>query len=185
MDNYEKKQINITGQANRYQIKKLTQEKTKDKKRIEIEKLNLQSEYFTYKKQIDLINNINKDNIDKDNENASKIIKNQIEKKINSYKQQDIDKKVLNNEKIINFKCIINKLIETEIKCYYCNCEMYVLYENVRESKQWTVDRINNDLGHNIDNFVLACLDCNLKRRCKSADNFLFTKQLNIIKQDN
>ena len=40
MDNYEKKQINITGQANRYQIKKLTQEKTKDKKRIEIEKLN-------------------------------------------------------------------------------------------------------------------------------------------------
>ena len=62
---------------------------------------------------------------------------------------------------------------------------MYVLYENVRESKQWTVDRINNDLGHNIDNFVLACLDCNLKRRCKSVDKFLFTKQLNIIREDN
>ena len=189
MDNYEKKQINITGQANRYQIKKLTQEKTKDKKRIEIEKLNLQSEYFTYKKQIELINNTNntnKDNKDnKDNENASKILIKQIEKKINSYKQQDIDKKVLNNEKIINLKCIIDKLIETEIKCYYCNCEMYVLYENVRESKQWTVDRINNDLGHNIDNFVLACLDCNLKRRCKSVDKFLFTKQLNIIREDN
>ena len=188
MDNYEKKQINITGQANRYQIKKLTQEKTKDKKRIEIEKLNLQSEYFTYKKQIELINNTNntnKDNKDnKDNENASKILIKQIEKKINSYKQQDIDKKVLNNEKIINLKCIIDKLIETEIKCYYCNCEMYVLYENVRESKQWTVDRINNDLGHNIDNIVLACLDCNLKRRCRSADKILFTKQLNIIRQD-
>jgi hypothetical protein len=28
-------------------------------------------------------------------------------------------------------------------------------------------------------------LDCNLKRRCKSSDKFLFTKQLNIIKQDN
>ena len=69
--------------------------------------------------------------------------------------------------------------------CYYCNSKMNILYENVRESKQWTVDRINNDLGHNIDNIVLACLDCNLKRRCKSADKFLFTKQLNIIKQDN
>jgi hypothetical protein len=62
---------------------------------------------------------------------------------------------------------------------------MYILYENVREPKQWTVDRINNDLGHNIDNYVLACLDCNLKRRCRSSDKFLFTKQLNIIRQDN
>ena len=33
-DNDETKQINITGQSNRYQIKKLTQEKNKDKKRF-------------------------------------------------------------------------------------------------------------------------------------------------------
>jgi hypothetical protein len=178
----EKKQINITGQSNRYQIKKLTQEKKKDKKRVEIEKLNLTEEYFTFEKQIELINNIvNKE----EHENASKILIKQIEKKISSYKQQDIDKKILNNEKIINLKCIIDKLIETEIKCYYCKSKMYVLYENVREPKQWTVDRINNDLGHNNDNFVLACLDCNLKRRCRSADKFLFTKQLNIIRKDN
>ena len=179
----EKKQINITGQSNRYQIKKLTQEKKGDKKRIEIEKLNLSVEYFTFEKQFEIINNINILN-NSNNEEVEKIITKQIEKKINGYKQQDIDKKLLNNEKIINLKCIIDKLIETEIKCYYCKCEMYVLYENVREPKQWSVDRINNDLGHNIDNFVLACLDCNLKRRCKSSDKFLFTKQLNIIKQN-
>ena len=181
----EKKQINITGQSNRYQIKKLTQEKKGDKKRVEIEKLNLTEEYFTFEKQLELINNINSNLNKEEDKNASKIMSKQIEKKISSYKQQDIDKKILNNEKIINLKCIIDKLIETEIKCYYCKSKMYVLYENVREPKQWTVDRINNDLGHNIDNFVLACLDCNLKRRCRSADKFLFTKQLNIIKQDN
>ena len=107
------------------------------------------------------------------------------EKKLTGYKQQDIYKKNLNIEKIINLKHIIDKLIETEIKCYYCKCEMYILYENVRDLKQWSVDRINNDLGHNVDNIVLACLDCNLKRRCKSSDKFLFTKQLNIIRQDN
>ena len=188
MDNNEKKQINITGQSNRYQIKKLTQEKKGDKKRIEIEKLNLTEEYFTFEKQIEIINNISKQLNNLNNEEdktASKILTKQIEKKIASYKQQDIDKKLLNNEKIINLKCIIDKLIETEIKCYYCKSEMYVLYENVREPKQWSVDRINNNLGHNIDNFVLACLDCNLKRRCRSADKFLFTKQLNIIRQDN
>ena len=184
----EKKQINITGQSNRYQIKKLTQEKKTDKKRVEIEKLNLTEEYFTFEKQLEIINNMNMNmnNLNKEEDkNASKIMSKQIEKKISSYKQQDIDKKVLNNEKIINLKCIIDKLIETEIKCYYCKSKMFVLYENVREPKQWTVDRINNDLGHNIDNYVLACLDCNLKRRCKSADKFLFTKQLNIIRKDN
>jgi hypothetical protein len=185
MDNSETKQINITGQTNRYQIKKLTQERKGDKKRVEIEKLNLPIEYFTLDKQFEIINNVTNNLNKEEDKNASKILTKQIERKISSYKQQDIDKKVLNNEKIINLKCIIDKLIETECKCYYCKCKMYILYENVREPKQWTVDRINNDLGHNNDNFVLACLDCNLKRRCRSADKFLFTKQLNIIRKDN
>jgi hypothetical protein len=61
---------------------------------------------------------------------------------------------------------------------------MSLLYEFVREEKQWTVDRIDNDLGHNNDNFVLACLKCNLKRRRQNMKDFLFTKQLNIVKQD-
>ena len=189
INNDFKKQINITGQANRYQIKKLTQEKNIDKKRVETKKWELEIEYFQYNKQLQLLNDISNnilnvyENEDKDT-TASKILINQIEKKITSYKQQDIDKKILNNEKKINLTCIIDKLNETEIKCYYCKCEMLILYENVRDSKQWTVDRINNDIGHNVDNFVLACLDCNLKRRCKSAAKFLFTKQLNIIKKD-
>ena len=185
MDDTEKKTITITGQSNKYQVKKLLKEKKTDKKRIEIEKLNLSTDYFTFEKQIEIIKNLNTNLHKEEDKNASKILVKQIEKKITSYKQQDIDKKVLNNEKIINLKCIIDKLIETEIKCYYCKCKMFVLYENVREPKQWTVDRINNDLGHNNDNFVLACLDCNLKRRCRSADKFLFTKQLNIIRKDN
>jgi len=180
-----KKKINITGKSNRYQIKKLTQEKKGDKKRIEIEKLNLSSKYFIFENQLELINKIKNESNNEEDKNALNILIKQIEKKITGYKQQDNDKKKLNINKIINFKCIIDKLIETEIKCYYCKCEMYILYENVRELKQWSVDRINNDLGHNVDNFVLACLDCNLKRRCKSADKFLFTKQLNIIKRDN
>jgi hypothetical protein len=181
-NNNEKKLINITGQANKYQIKKLTQEKKTDKKRVEIEKLNVPEEYFIFEKQVEILKNVLNTEEDK---NISKIMLKQIEKKIYSYKQQDIDKKVLNNEKFIDIKYIIDKLIETGIKCYYCKCEMYILYKNVRDLKQWSVDRVNNDLGHNNDNIVLACLDCNLKRRRKSSDKFLFTKQLNIIKQDN
>jgi hypothetical protein len=61
---------------------------------------------------------------------------------------------------------------------------MNVLYEISREMSQWSVDRINNDLGHNNNNFHLACLDCNLKRRRRTDEKYLFTKQLNIVKQD-
>jgi hypothetical protein len=41
----EKKQINITGQSNRYQIKKLTQEKKGDKKRIKEKSINFIKSY--------------------------------------------------------------------------------------------------------------------------------------------
>jgi hypothetical protein len=45
-----------------------------------------------------------------------------------------------------------------------------------------TVYRINNDLGHNLKNYYLACLECNLKRRRRSDDKFLFTKQMKLVK---
>ena len=52
----------------------------------------------------------------------------------------------------------------------------------VREPFQWTLDRIDNDDNHNKDNVVIACLDCNLKRRRRDADKFYFTKNLTIKK---
>ena len=75
-------------------------------------------------------------------------------------------------------------MIECKLKCYYCQLEMNVLYDISREASQWTVDRINNDLGHNKDNVLIACLECNLKRRNKSKSAFLFTKNLVISKCD-
>jgi hypothetical protein len=41
--------------------------------------------------------------------------------------------------------------------------------------KQWSVDRNDNDVGHDKGNFHLACLDCNLKRRRRTDEKFLFT----------
>lgn len=108
----------------------------------------------------------------------------QINKKIYGYKQQDIIKKLFDETKFINIQTIINKMIDTELKCYYCNNEMLVLYDISREMKQWSVDRIDNDRGHNIDNFYLACLECNLKRRRRNDEKFLFTKQLKLVKKD-
>ena len=68
-----------------------------------------------------------------------------------------------------------------EIKCYYCKCFMFILYEFARENKQWSLDRIDNELGHNKDNIVLSCLECNLKKRKIRKESFLFTKNLKIV----
>jgi len=75
-------------------------------------------------------------------------------------------------------------MLKCQLKCRYCDVEMNLLYDISREKKQWTIDRINNDLGHILNNFHLACLECNLKRRRRTDEKYLFTKKLNIIKQD-
>ena len=190
LDINEQKTINITGQNNKYQMKKLIKERNNEPKKREItKKWNFDEEYFNYDKQMKLIIDISKINLENNlddnlDDNITKITIQEINKKICSYKHQDIIKKKLDLESFIDFNCIIDKMIECQLKCRYCICEMSVLYDRSREMKQWSVDRIDNDKGHNKDNFHLACLDCNLKRRRRTDEKFLFTKQLSIIKKD-
>ena len=162
-------------------IKTIIREEKEIKKRVDVEKWNLSEEFLLPTIQLELIKELYSNNLKPFNA-ESKLIVQQLERKISGYKQQDSDKKLLNLEKFIHLKHIIESLITCELKCYYCNNEMSLLYEVVREHKQWTVDRIDNDLGHNCDNYVLACLECNLKRRRRSKDAYFFTKNLNIVK---
>ena len=96
----------------------------------------------------------------------------------------NVIKKVFDKEKIIKYEEIIEKLKNCNLKCYYCDENVYLLYKLVREMKQWSLDRINNDIGHNCENVFISCLECNLKKRTKNSDSFLFTKQLKINKLD-
>ena len=107
-----------------------------------------------------------------------------IKTKLSSYKQQDILKKKFSTQDFVSYSDVIGLLTESNMKCYYCSCETYLLYEIVREMKQWSLDRINNDIGHNKNNLVICCLECNLKRRRTNKDAFFFTKNLKIQKMD-
>jgi hypothetical protein len=178
----ESKKINITGTSNRYHMKKLTNKSydKESKKRVESEKWTFSEEHYKYENQLKMMQDISNNTTDE----VYKIAIQEINKKIYGYKQQDILKKRYDEKKFLTFESVINKIIECELKCRYCTKEMNVLYDISREMTQWSVDRINNDLGHNIGNFHLACLECNLKRRRRTDEKFLFTKQLNIIKQD-
>ena len=41
-----------------------------------------------------------------------------------------------------------------KLKCFYCKCNLSLLYQDVRQNDQWTLDRIDNTLGHNYNNIV-------------------------------
>ena len=111
-------------------------------------------------------------------------VKKELERKIKSYRSQDIKKHKLNEEKLIKMDECIDKLVLSKMKCYYCMEDMLLVYENVREPKQWTLDRIDNSKGHITQNVVISCLDCNLKRRTMSDKKFKFSKQMKIIKKN-
>lgn len=167
-----KKEINISGKHNRYEIKKLVKSKSSPVKRKQVENWDVSPEWFTINKQIELL------------EINETIIKEEITRKIASYRQQDVLKKRLNSERLINYEYVKNLLLTCQLKCHYCKEDSLILYETRRDMCQWTVDRIDNSIGHDIDNIVISCLQCNLQRKTRSADKFIQTKQL-VIKRDN
>ena len=210
-NNDSKKSINITGTNNRYQIKKLTlkEDMNKIKLRKETQKWNLSENVYNRNYQYQILEKIHISNADINTDDSKytftstnpntnpnspqnnaiihdlhKLMIQQLERKLNNYKQQDLLKKVYDSNNIITLEETIIKLKESELLCYYCKKEMLILYEIVRENLQWTLDRIDNSLGHAKNNVIISCLNCNLKRRKQSKDAFLFTKQLQIVKKE-
>jgi hypothetical protein len=180
------KKIIFTGTTTKYQMKKINTVKEK-KMRVETQTWGLNETELSFEMQLNILNELilhdNKSVLNKNNDKYSKLIINHIKTKIQSYKQQDIIKKIYNEDEFINLEQVIKLLQETNLKCHYCSCETFLLYEIVRELKQWSLDRINNDIGHNKNNLVIACLECNLKRRRTNKDSFMFTKNLKIVRE--
>ena len=165
---------------------KSTEQSTEQSKQIDfVKKLeykkgcSVSTKKIDYDEQLQELNNLIL------NINSTKnIYKTKIQTKINSYKKQDIDKKKLDTDKFINLNQTCELLQQSNLKCYYCDCHVSIVYNIKRDLKQWSLDRINNNYGHNYDNVVISCLDCNLKRRKLNHSKFKFTKQMVIKKQN-
>jgi hypothetical protein len=158
----------------------------KNKRMITQTKLwNFTPQELLYSFQKTLLENIDINNPQQEQSKIIKFIKREIQKKIYGYKCQDIKKELFSPSQFVNIENIIQKLKDCNLTCYYCKESIYILYEFVREPQQWTLERINNAEGHNIDNTEIACLKCNLSRRCIFHERYLFTKQIsNMIKEN-
>lgn len=110
------------------------------------------------------------------------LFKSELIHKIQGYKGQDIKKDIHQPETLINLEQVLEKLVACHLQCVYCSKPVFILYKNVREPTQWTLDRIDNDLSHTAENTCIACLKCNLQRRLIDNDKFTFTKKLKLKK---
>ena len=112
----------------------------------------------------------------------SLLLERELRKKIQGYKSQDIKRTIYDQKQLISYTEVVEKLVASKLKCAYCMQSVYVLYKDVRDPTQWTLDRKDNTIGHSQDNTVICCLKCNLQRRRIDDDKFMFTKRLKICK---
>jgi hypothetical protein len=118
----------------------------------------------------------------RENENTILIYIQEIKKKLYGYKFQDQNKNIYDELLFIDLFKTVELLMHCELKCFYCKKHVKIIYELVREPNQWSLERINNNIGHNVGNVVIACLNCNLKRNTMYHERYVFTKQMNIKK---
>ena len=108
----------------------------------------------------------------------------EVARKVNGYKQQDVKRKLYDPKTLITTHQVRQKLIDETITCCFCNTHVSLLFDTVRDMNQWTLDRIDNNLGHSDQNTKIACLKCNLQRRRLDYQDFHWTKNLSISKVD-
>lgn len=105
--------------------------------------------------------------------------------KLRGYRVQDIQKGLYSDSEFIQLQQALELLLRSNMMCYYCKEPVKIIYDEVRDPKQWTLERISNDIGHNYGNVEIACLSCNLRRRTMYHERYVLTKQMcKIIKSD-
>ena len=160
-------------------MKKIVFDKPKTvRKCVEGKKLE-EIEDLSHKSQVDIVNKLYLGDL-----YDNKCIIGGLKRKINSYKSQDEKKERYDEHTFITLEELYEKLVISKLRCHYCRNEVKVEYNIKRDELQWTLDRIDNDLGHSSKNTLISCLKCNLQRRVTDCKKFDFTKKLRIIKEN-
>ena len=172
--------INITGKHN---IDKINEIGNETYKAVRKHMAALDEAVLNHATQLDVLRNLYIIGPDYKSSNTSLYLS-ELNHKIQSYKDQDKKKELHDQATLINLEEVLEKLVGSQLTCCYCSKPISVLYKNVREPTQWTLDRIDNALSHTRENTCIACLKCNLQRRTDNHEYFKNGKQFkcNIIR---
>jgi hypothetical protein len=192
----EYKGVTVSNAPSQYFRKKVTDKHvfrkvTKQKKWI------FQKEHFSHENQMRMLKNIrdiHSPSLDSEKigdshpqiaDKCEKVCFQEIQNKIAGYKYQDAKKNIHCPVQFVDVLYVLDILIESKLKCYYCNENVNIIYENKRDPKQWSLERINNFFGHNNNNVVIACLNCNLRRKTMMMQRYVETKKMiKVLKTD-
>jgi len=106
----------------------------------------------------------------------------EIDTKRKAYIYQDKHHNIYDPRYSITTERIVEMLVDSGLLCHYCREICQVAYKESMCRNQWTLDRIDNNYGHNDTNVVIACLDCNLKRGTMDSERFRQGKQFTFRK---
>ena len=109
------KKIEIKGKRN---IDKINKDMNPIRK--ESKKWDLSDEYYTYNKQLEIVNllYLEEETLDK-KDKILLFFRKQIEKKIKGYEKQDYEKNIYDDNWIVNYEYIIEKMVISKLHCYY------------------------------------------------------------------
>ena len=147
--------------------------------RSDVTKYTFNDDYYKHRMQIELINKL----FLCEEITHSKLLKQTITKKISGYKSQDIQKQLFDINWFISLDYVIEILVSSRLKCYYCKDICELLYKDCLAKKQWTLDRIDNSMGHNTNNVVICCLECNIRRGNMDSERFKRGKEIQIVRK--
>jgi hypothetical protein len=105
-----------------------------------------------------------------------------LKKKLKSYKREDTKKSRYDLEQFITYEEVM-AMIEKRPKCHYCFQELKLNGFSKYDRAQFSLDRKDNSKGHNRDNCVLSCLQCNLQHGVKDYYKFVIKSATDLIEQ--
>lgn len=140
---------------------------------------------YTHEMQLFYLNELFRKNggstsSDNDNE-KTELIRKMIGIKRQGYKQQDMEKQIYDIDLFISLEQIIELLVKSNLCCFYCGEPVHLYYKMAREPKQWSLERIYNQYGHNHGNVEIACLACNVRRSTMHYERYLNTKKMQVV----
>jgi len=78
-------------------------------------------------------------------------------RKLNGHKQYDEKNGVYDQKKFVTVNWVMKELERLQWHCSECGVAM----EQGKGNHQWSIDRVDNSLGHTISNCRVICLSCN------------------------
>ena len=111
-------------------------------------------------------------------EATEQLVLSHLRRKLSSYRNQDIEKGLWDEGGFVTLRETVQCMVQGGLQCHFCREGVKILYEECRDPLQWSLDRIDNTLGHVVGNVYVVCLRCNLRRRRQDHDRFYFTKRV-------